>query len=305
MILLYLMRMATRRHPRLQKCTVRSRVFGPYPLNVSMLSHEIFPPLSTHPPKPQAMVFLHGILGRGNNWRTFSRAWMQHHPEWACVLVDLRMHGQSLNFEPPHTIESAAADLHRLAQHLQPEVNVSSVAGHSLGGKIALQWTKDADYLTQTWVLDAMPGLVRSLLTRDVEVVMRMLSNVPPHFESRDAFRKWVQSFQLSASIAQWLAMNLQRTDGGYRWSLDLEPLRSLLESYFQTDLWGLLESPPLHSHIHIVVAGRSAVFDAERRAALQDVAGKNPEHISAHTLPSAGHWLHVDDPDGLLNLMR
>src|SRR5690606_41911913 len=44
---------------------------------------------------PRWMLFLHGILGRRSNWRSFSRRWVAARPGWGAVLVDLRGHGDS------------------------------------------------------------------------------------------------------------------------------------------------------------------------------------------------------------------
>ncbi|HZW89380.1 MAG TPA: hypothetical protein VFF12_09900, partial [Myxococcaceae bacterium] len=58
------------------------------------------------------VLFLHGLLGRGGNWRSFGRRWVETHPTWGSVLVDLRLHGDSrAGFTPPHTVPGAAADV--------------------------------------------------------------------------------------------------------------------------------------------------------------------------------------------------
>lgn len=61
------------------------------------------------------------------------------------VLVDLRNHGRSVELEglsPPHDLVNAAKDLADLVKHrgwVWPDV----VIGHSLGGKVALQFLED------------------------------------------------------------------------------------------------------------------------------------------------------------------
>ena len=46
----------------------------------------------------RAILFLHGILGSGGNWRTFARRFVAARPDWAAVLVDLR------NVYPPEEV---------------------------------------------------------------------------------------------------------------------------------------------------------------------------------------------------------
>ncbi|KAJ0027485.1 hypothetical protein Pint_36061 [Pistacia integerrima] len=93
---------------------------------------------------------LHGLLGSGRNWRSFSRnlaatlSTTSPSSEWRMVLVDLRNHGQSVDIEglaPPHNMANAANDLANLVKAkgwVWPDV----VIGHSLGGKVALHFTQ-------------------------------------------------------------------------------------------------------------------------------------------------------------------
>lgn len=66
------------------------------------------------------------------------------HVEWRMVLVDLRNHGKSAELEglhPPHDIANAAKDLANLVKSQAwswPDV----VIGHSMGGKVALQYAQ-------------------------------------------------------------------------------------------------------------------------------------------------------------------
>ena len=56
--------------------------------------------------------------------------------DWRAVLVDLRMHGASQDFSPPHTLAACVADLRALENSIGP---FHGVIGHSFGGKVALE----------------------------------------------------------------------------------------------------------------------------------------------------------------------
>src|SRR5437879_732681 len=84
------------------------------------------------------MLFLHGIFGRGGNWRTIAQRWVTAHPRWGAALVDLRMHGRSTGIRGPHTVAAAARDLRALEERLAG--GVRGVLGHSFGGKVALAY---------------------------------------------------------------------------------------------------------------------------------------------------------------------
>ncbi|QQR89912.1 MAG: hypothetical protein IPJ88_17365 [Myxococcales bacterium] len=68
------------------------------------------------------MLFIHGILGRRANWRGIAKRFVQQRPDWGALLVDLRMHGDSVAFEPPHTLEAAAEDLVALEQRVSAPI---------------------------------------------------------------------------------------------------------------------------------------------------------------------------------------
>ena len=126
------------------------------------LSHAIVEPPSGKAEK--WMVFLHGILGSGANWRSFARRWVQGRKGWGAVLVDLRDHGDSRGLPGPHTVAAAGADLVALAEAVTQARGgrVAAVLGHSFGGKVAIaaaeQLRAAGHELDELWIIDAPPG---------------------------------------------------------------------------------------------------------------------------------------------------
>jgi pimeloyl-ACP methyl ester carboxylesterase len=248
------------------------------------------------------MLVLHGILGSGANFRSFARRLASASPGWGFVLVDLRMHGQSQGAPPPHTIEAAADDLVRLGDTLARPI--AGVMGHSFGGKVVLAYTARAPReLAQVWVLDASPGTRRDRASA-TEAVVRLLREVPEPLPSRERFLEIVTAHGQSRAIAEWLAMNVRRAEDGFRLRLDLDAVDALLDAYFATDLWPVLERAEGAREIHVVVAGRSDAFDGADRARLATIAAREPR-LHVHVIADAGHWLHVDAPDALFELVR
>ena len=94
------------------------------------------------------IVLLHGILGSGQNLRSFARRVANEHPGSKCVLVDLRAHGESPSYHgggtgAPATVDKCADDVKRLlsSMKLSPEV----LWGHSFGGKVVLSMLEKRD----------------------------------------------------------------------------------------------------------------------------------------------------------------
>ena len=65
-----------------------------------MLAHEVLDPPAGATPRG-AFLFLHGILGRGRNWRSIARRFGEERPAWVDALIeDLYQHlgGESRDF---------------------------------------------------------------------------------------------------------------------------------------------------------------------------------------------------------------
>ncbi|EYF06596.1 alpha/beta fold hydrolase [Chondromyces apiculatus] len=253
------------------------------------------------------MLVLHGILGSGPNWRTFARRVVDARPGWGLVLVDLRAHGLSQDLAPPHTVEAAAADLGGVAAALGHGVH--GVMGHSFGGKVALAYLgrrargeEPGGPVARAFVLDSDPG-ARFGERRDPSSreVLEVLKGLPQPFASREAFLEQVRGRGLSRAVADWLAMNVRRGDDGLRLRLDLGAIEALLEDYFAQDQWDALEDPRGAEEVRVVLGGKSTSVPEDTRARLVALAATSPR-VSVRVLPEAGHWVHVDDPEGLLS---
>lgn len=244
------------------------------------------------------MLVLHGLLGRGSNWRTLTRALVDAHPDWGAALVDLRMHGASLGFVPPHTVEAAAEDLDGVASALPGKVE--AVLGHSLGGKVALSWAARRTGLLYAFLLDTNPGpRPEGHGSETSQGVLAALHGLPPRWPSREAFVAKLLALGQPSSIAHWLAMNLVREADGFVFSLDLKAMESLLADVLRRDDWPLLESPPRGLGLYFVLGGRSSTVAGEDLRRLEQLSRKG--HLRLTVLPGAGHWVQVDDPEGTL----
>ncbi len=258
-------------------------------------------------------LFLPGILGRGSNLRTLARRFVEARPGWDAWLIDLRGHGASPKGTPAPSIAAAAADIKELCAWSLP---VAAIIGHSFGGKVALEllrqgWNpilaKDRRTLvplSHVMTIDSNPGPGTPDLTADsAPAVLQLLQQLPATFPSRGAFVDAVMAHGKSRSLAQWLAMSTEPTpDGGIRFALDLAEMHGLLLSYFASDLWPAVESPPDGVHVHLVIGERSTSYSAADRAKVRALAAQGAR-VTADFLPT-GHWVHTEDPEGLLRVM-
>ncbi len=251
---------------------------------------------------PKFAFVLHGIFGAGHNFRSFIKRLLQARPDYRFGLVDLRLHGRSQGAPPPHTLAACAEDLHALAEELG--VRARAVIGHSFGGKVALKYAeRGVAAPEQIWALDSNPGRQQPDENHEVLRVLSALEQVELPAASRQAVVDSLMAKGLSSGTAHWLTTNLQRDGDRYRWQFDLKALRLLLQDYFKTDLWPFIEKPKSAPKIALVIAEQSDRFDPNLRARAQ--ALPSDTCVQSYLLANSGHWMHVDNPDGLLSLLE
>lgn len=260
-----------------------------------MLAHDIL----GDPQAPSAVVFCHGILGSGRNWRGFARRLLAGlDGQWCAVLVDLRNHGDSHGLAGPHNVAACAADLSALSRELRP---FDAVVGHSFGGKVALAYTAALpEALSLSWILDADPGPLEreDPATHEVPRVIAALRQIPLPLDRREDVLEHLLAAGFSEGLSRWMTTNLRRKGDGLVWRFDLDAVEQMIGDYFRQDLWDTLEVPIADLDIHLVRAAQSERWDDAMAARAES------SFATLHTLPDAGHWLHVDNPDGLLSMM-
>jgi pimeloyl-ACP methyl ester carboxylesterase len=249
------------------------------------------------------LVVLHGIFGRGGNWRGFARKLCEEKKNWGVLLIDLRMHGKSMDAPPPHHLQACAEDLLALIdEQAKSGRRVAAVLGHSFGGKVALEMRRLRPGLPMLWIIDSSPSTRPGAMEDEdnsVVSVLRMLTNFPNSFASREAFVTEVEQHGFATNLALWLAMNLEREAEGYRLSLQPPALRDLLADYFERDLWPVLEAGG--EKIHFVRATRGSALSNEDESRLIAMSTRAP--VCVHSL-EGGHWLHVDALEPLVALV-
>jgi esterase len=247
----------------------------------------------------QYLYVLHGIFGSGRNWASVARRLVQERPEWGVRLIDLRQHGASQGFEGPHTIASAARDLEQLAESLSEQP--AGLLGHSFGGKVALMYARVyGQPLKQIWVIDSTPDVRPP--SGSAWQMLGLIRQAPREFEARQDLVAYLSEQGMPLGVGQWMATNLEQSDGLYRWRFDLESIEALLTDFFKVDLWDVIESPPPNATLNIVKARESNVLTPEAVRKIESVARRNAR-VHFHEV-AGGHWVNAENPEELHRLL-
>lgn len=245
------------------------------------------------------LFLLHGIYGNGRNWGSLARRITEARPDWGVILVDLRMHGGSIGFDPPHTVSNCADDVSRLAATL--DLPVTAILGHSFGGKVALaQASAAASSPRQVWVVDSTLRIGEP--SGQPWSVIGIVRSLPDEFPSREALADALVRQGFARGVGLWLAMNLEREGSVFRWRLDWDAMEEMLRDYFATDVWPVVENPPEGTEVRIIRARSSDSIGSADISRIEQAAASGAR-VTLHQL-DGGHWLNVDNPDGVLELL-
>jgi len=236
---------------------------------------------------PRPLVLLHGFLGSARNLSTLARALVERDPSLAVVALDLTGHGASPSLPPGADSATLAADVLATARALglaQP----LALAGHSLGGRVALRAALlEPDAVSVLTLLDIAPGPVRD---GSVGAIADIVKTAPDVVPTRGQARAYLVAAGVPAPIAEWLTLNLEPADGGYRWRVDREALAALHARIAPEDLWPAVEGRHAYRVRSVRAAASGYVSDADVRRL--EAAG-----CPVVTIADTDHFLHAERP--------
>ena len=240
---------------------------------------------------PRPLVLLHGLLGSARNLSTLARQLSARNPDLTVVAFDLPGHGSSPPLPPDADSDLLARDVLTSAGTLGLAPPLRLV-GHSLGGRVALALARrEPTAVAAVTLLDIAPGPFAG--GGEVGRVLEILMAAPATAVSRAAGREWLVGAGLSPALADWLLLNLEPADGGFRWKVDRPALAALHARITAEDLWPAVEGPRAYA-VRCVRAGASGyVSDA-------DVRRLQAAGCAVATVEGVGHFLHAERPEAV-----
>lgn len=241
------------------------------------------------------MLFLHGFMGRAEDWSDVSAGLDER---LFCVAADLPGHGASLGMpQDRYTMEGAARSVLDVLD--ETGVDRATVVGYSMGGRLALYLAlRHPDRCAGLFLESASPGLQdateRAARRRaDEQNAVRLESGDLGGF-----LRDWYLQ-PLFAPLARDEGL-LRRTIEDKRRNDPAELAASLrgMGTGSQPSLWAELSGLQVPS---LAVAGE---LDEKFVGISRRMASPNPG-IRVAVVPGAGHNVHAEAPGEYLSLLR
>ncbi|HDP88402.1 MAG TPA: alpha/beta fold hydrolase [Thioalkalivibrio sp.] len=236
------------------------------------------------------VVLLHGFLGSGVNWHSIAR---RLNEAWPVLVPDLRNHGQS-----PHATAmdypAMAADLAALFEARGIERAV--LVGHSMGGKLAMEYAlRHPDQVARLVAVDIAPVRYH----HGFEAVFRALRAVDlARIASRRDADAMMQPVLETEGLRQFLLQNLEKTDAGWRWRIDLDILQAAVPVI--QDAPPALEGRQFEGPARFLYGARSDyVTDAA-----EPLIRRHFPQAGLEAIPAAGHWVYAEQPQAFLEAL-
>jgi 2-succinyl-6-hydroxy-2,4-cyclohexadiene-1-carboxylate synthase len=243
-------------------------------------------------PPRSTIVFLHGFLGSHQDFTPLISSLPDHYNHLA---LDLPGHGQNLHLPIDYyTFHHAAEFVLTAIQSIAPPI---FLYGYSMGGRLALYLAlRSADRFAAAFLESTSPGLELpseqlARLEQDELLAQRIESDFPTFLDrwyQTDLFR----SLTLHPSFPALLDRRLHNNP--------VKLARSLrgMGTGSQPSLWS--ELPQAKVSLHLIVGTLDPKFCAINQKMLE----RCPT-AQLHRIPSAGHNLHIEAPDRILDLLQ
>jgi esterase len=242
------------------------------------------------------LVFLHGLMGFGSNWKSVAR---HYEDRFQSLLLDQRGHGRS--FQPPtgYKIDDYVSDL----EQILAELGWSEVilVGHSMGARVAARFAERFPQKVLRLILVDMGPESNIGTMTSVEEKIRA---VPVPFASRDEARAYfdgpfLQKYK-SETTKQFFYANLEQNEAGeMTWRFYLPGILETLWQSRTANQWGAFRTFAMKT---LIIRGEmSTDFPQE----LYEKTLQSNSNIVGKVVAGAGHWVHVDKPRELLQIFE
>ncbi|MFH1319780.1 MAG: alpha/beta fold hydrolase [Bacteroidota bacterium] len=255
------------------------------------------------------IIIIHGLFGSSVNWNSIGKKLAGHDSveftlrneglnsgditgttiSFEVYLIDLRNHGRS-----PHSddfnFQLMSNDLGEFID--DHSINKAVIMGHSMGGKVAMNFVlQHPEKVHKLIVIDASPKYYHIGQWEVLDVLRTIDLSL---FKSRYEVDKHLSLIVKDTASRQFLLQNLfWNSNGKLDWRCNMEVIiKEIDETGKAIENSGIFYQPALF------IRGERSDFILNEDFAL---IKKNFPKAEIKTILGAGHWVHVDQPEALM----
>jgi esterase len=227
------------------------------------------------------IVLIHGLFGASDNLLSVGKILAE---KYKVYLIDARNHGQS-----PHSEDWNYSLMAEDLREFLMDHNIVNpvIIGHSMGGKTVMKFASLYEDMAEKFVvMDISPRYY----SRHHDDILDGLNSIKPeNIQSRqEADLKLAEKIQ-EPFVRQFLLKNLERTNEGFRWKLNLPVITGKID----------IIGEPLNDNVRIskptlFIRGENSGYVREQDEELIHKLFTNSQIV---TIEGCGHWLHAEKP--------
>ncbi|MEY4918519.1 MAG: hypothetical protein RL616_2432 [Verrucomicrobiota bacterium] len=237
----------------------------------------------------EPLILLHGLFGSADNWFGVAPKLAE---KFHVLIPDLRNHGHS----PHHAAMGyplMAADVEKF--FVAQKIESACVIGHSMGGKVAMQFA--LDFPARVKKLVAVDMAPRAYLRAHDFIFTALLALDLKSFQTRAEIEAALEPEIPSLNLRRFLLKNLGRDEhGNFFWKMNL---KGVAENYSRL---GEVLSPRNHFEkpTLFIRGGKSDYITAADESEIRRLFSA----AEIQTIATANHWVHADAPEEFVRLV-
>ncbi|MFK8138344.1 MAG: alpha/beta fold hydrolase [Bdellovibrionales bacterium] len=245
--------------------------------------------------KPK-LVFLHGLMGFANNWRSIAKHFER---DFEILCLDQRGHGRSFHPESGYSPEDYAEDLRKIIDELGwAKIHL---VGHSMGARNSHCFSHNNSHRLSSLVLEDLgPEADPQALLRNQELIDR----VGAPFENKNHARAHIErEFKDEMTLGEYFYANLTQKegeDGGYvDWRFSLKGIIESVEAGRNTSRWNEIES--IQCPCLLI---RGELSEDLSRETYEKMLKSNTK-LRGVEIEGARHWVHFDRQKEFISVLK
>jgi esterase len=236
------------------------------------------------------VVFLHGLFGAGDNWRSVGKQLSDH---YRIHLIDLPNHGKSEWLDNP--------DLPILANLLDQwltsnKIERFTLLGHSMGGKVAMQFSLNphAGVLEKLIIVDIAPKRYAPHHQDVFEALNRVVFT--PEMD-RKSVEQELAPYVTDNSIRQFLLKSLHKQGDRLAWRFNVK----VLEEKYDAVACEPTKTESFIGSALFIKGMNSQYIQPEDQPTILSMF----PNAKAKLIEGAGHWPHAEKPTAFVKIIK